>query len=117
MAAPRLLEAVEQGLLVGLEEEHGWVEAALLELAEHPDQLLEVVSATDVGDDRGAAHAASLVAEELAEGADHPRGEVVDAKVAAVLERRDGLRLPGPRVAGDHHQVDVPRPVAARPLA
>ena len=70
------------------------------------EQVVEVLAAAHVGDDRGALDAAALVAEELAEAADHPRRQVVDAEVAAVLEGGDRLRLAGPRVAGDHDQVD-----------
>ena len=49
---------------------------------------------------------ASLVAEQLAERADHPRRQVVDAEVPAVLERGDRLRLARAGVAGDHHEID-----------
>ena len=41
------------------------------------------------------------------EAADHPRRQVVDAEVTAVLEGGDRLRLAGPGVAGDHDQIDV----------
>ena len=71
-------------------------------------QVLEVLAAAHVGDHGRPAHAAALVAEQLAEGADHPRRQVVDAEVAAVLEGGDRLRLAGARVAGDDDQVDVP---------
>src|SRR5215212_3912127 len=70
MAAPRLLEAVEKGLLVGLEEEHGGREAGFRQLLENLNQLLEVLAAADVRDDRRAPHSAALVAKKLAERAD-----------------------------------------------
>ena len=52
MAAARLLVAVQQGLLVGLEEDHLGSRPAALELVEHRQQILEVVAAANVGDDR-----------------------------------------------------------------
>ena len=115
--APGLLEAVEQRLLVGLEEEHRRVEARLLELVEHREQLGEVLAAAHVGDHRGAADAAALVAEQLAERGDHPRRQVVDAEVARVLEGGDRLRLAGARVAGDHEQLDLRRRTGLAPRA
>ena len=107
VAAAGLLVAVDQGLLVGLEEEHRRFQAVGLEVVEHLQQVVEVVAAAHVGDDRGALDAAALVAEELAEAADHPRRQVVDAEVAAVLEGGDRLRLAGARVAGDDDQRDL----------
>ena len=77
-----------------------------LELLDHRQQVLEVLAAADVGDDRRALDAAALVAEQLAEPGDHPRRQVVDAEVAAVLEGGDRLGLAGPRVAGDHDHLD-----------
>jgi len=47
------------------------------------------------------------VAEELAQRGDHPRRQVVDAKVAAVLEGGDRLRLAGAGMAGDQNQFDL----------
>ena len=76
------------------------------------DQVVEVLAAAHVGDDRGALDAAALVAEELAEAVDHPRRQVVDAEVAAVLEGGDRLRLAGPGVAGDHDQASTSRRLA-----
>src|SRR5215207_7063664 len=101
VAAAGLLVAVEQGLLVGLEEEDHRPQPFGLEVVEHLQQVVEVLTAAHVGDDRGALDAAALVAEELAEAGDHPRRQVVDAEVAAVLEGGDRLRLARARVAGD----------------
>ncbi len=106
VAATGLLVAVEQRLLVGLEEEQLRLQPVAAQLLDHLDQLLEVLAAAHVGDDRGALDAAALVAEELAEAADHPRRQVVDAEVAAVLEGGDRLRLAGAGVAGDQDEVD-----------
>ena len=114
VAAAGLLVAVEQRLLVGLEEEHRRLQAVGLEVVEHLQQVVEVLAAAHVGDDRGALDAAALVAEELAEAADHPRRQVVDAEVAAVLEGGDRLRLAGAGVAGDHDQGHL---AAGRPRA
>src|ERR671918_2780679 len=105
MAPPCLLEAVEKRALIRLEKDDPRVEPFRLELVQDAGQLLEVVAPADVGDHRGPAYLASLVAEQLAERADHARRQVVDAEVTAVLEGRDRLRLPGARVAGDHDQV------------
>ena len=41
--------------------------------------------------------------EQLAQALDHPRRQVVDAEVAAILEGGNRLRFAGAGVAGDHH--------------
>src|SRR4051794_3250585 len=106
---------MQQRLLIGFEEYQLQVEqGARLELVEHREQVLEVLAAADVGDDRGLLHPAALVLEELAEPLDHPGRQVVDAEVATVLEGRDRLRLARTRVAGDHHELD---PLLAGPRA
>src|SRR5512143_2200893 len=114
MAAASLLVAVEQDLLVRLEEDHLELEVARAELVEDRLQVLEVLAAADVGHHRGPLDTAALVPEELAEPADHPRRQVVDAEVAAVLEGRDRLGLAGAGVPGDHHELD---PLLAGPGA
>src|SRR3954447_27077725 len=105
MPAPRLLEAIEKRLLARLEEYHGRVEARLRELVEGGRQPLEVLAAASVGDDRRPANVAAGMAKQLAERADHPRRQVVDAEVPRVLERRDRLGLSRARVPGDHDEV------------
>src|SRR5262249_46623153 len=89
---------------------------ARLQLVEHRQQVLEVLAASHVGDHGRPLDAAPLVLEQLAERADHPRRQVVDAEVAAVLEGGDRLRLARARVTRDHHQLDLlvvwNRPVA-----
>src|SRR5581483_1715504 len=105
MAAAGLLEAIEQRLLARLEEDHGRVEAAVRQVVEGRLQLVEVGAAARVGNDRGPPHVAPRVSEELAERADHPRRQVVDAEIARVLERRHGLGLAGARVAGDEDEL------------
>src|SRR6187549_168029 len=107
VAAAGLLVAVEQGLLVRLEEEQLRLQPLPLELVEHRDEVVEVLAPSHVGDDRGALDAAAVEPEHLAEAADQAGRQVVDAEVAAVLEGGDRLRLAGPRVAGDHDQLDV----------
>src|SRR5206468_789463 len=79
----------------------------LLQVLEDVQQLVEVLATANVGDDRGALHAAAGMAEQLAERVDHPRRQVVDAEVAAVLEGGDRLRLAGAGVPGDHDDPDV----------
>src|SRR5687768_9190847 len=106
MPAPRLLEAVHERLLARFQEEHLEVEAVVVELAEDRLKLVEVAAAANVGHHRRVAHHRPLVAEELAQGADHPGRQVVDAEKARVLEGRDCLRLAGSRVAGDHPELD-----------
>src|SRR5438874_2274622 len=64
MAAAGLLVAVEQGVLVGLEEDHLEVEAAIRQLAEHRLQVVEVLPASHVGDHRGLLYPAPLVPEQ-----------------------------------------------------
>src|SRR4029079_19756112 len=97
MAARGLVVALKQRVLLGLEEDHLEVELAGIELLEHSQEILEVLAAADVRHHRRPLDAAALMAEELAERTDHARREVVDAEVAAVLERRDRLRLAGAR--------------------
>jgi hypothetical protein len=113
MTAAGLLESIQQRLLVGLEEDHRRLQARVGQLPQHLLQLLEVVAPANIGDHRSAAHAASLVAKELAERADHSRRQVVDAEVTAVLEGRDRLGLARTRVPGDHDEVDGRPPVTA----
>ena len=117
MAAAGLLVAVDERLLVGLEEEDLGLEPVCVEVVQDLDQLVEVVAAAHVGDDRGPLDAAARVAEELTEAADHPRRQVVDTEVAAVLEGGDRLRLAGPGVAGDddHHHLGL-GPVLRHPV-
>jgi hypothetical protein len=95
VAAAGLLVAVEQGRLVGLEEEQLRFRPVAFEVVDHLEEVLEVFAAAHVGDDRRALDPGSLVDEELAEPGDHPRRQVVDAEVAAVLEGGDRFRLPG----------------------
>ena len=95
MPAAGLLVAVQQSLLVGLEKDDLDVESAGAELLEDRLQVVEVLAASHVGDDGRLLHPAPLVPEELAESADHPRRQVVDAEIAAVLEGGDRLRLAG----------------------
>src|SRR5688500_6049749 len=106
MTAARFLEAVDQGLLAGLQEEHLRLQSVLVELLEHRVELLEVVAAAHVGDHGRALDGAPVVAEELAQGADHPRREVVDAEEAGVLEGGDRLGLAGAGVARDDEELD-----------
>ncbi len=89
MAATGLLVAIEQRLLVGLEEEELRWQATGLEVIQHLQQILEVLATANVGDDGGVLHPAALVPEELTEAVDHSRRQVVDAEVAPVLEGGD----------------------------
>jgi hypothetical protein len=107
MAPPGLLVAVEQGRLVCLEEDDAGRQAVDVEGVDDREQLVEVLAAAHVGDHGGALYAAAFVAEELPQGADQTRGQVVDAEVAAVLEGGDRLRLARTRVAGDHNHLNA----------
>ncbi len=59
VAAAGLLVAVEQGLLVGLEEEQLRLRPVAFEVVEHRQQVVEVLAAAHVGDDRRALDPAS----------------------------------------------------------
>ena len=52
MPPPRLLVAIEQGLLAGLEEQHLRLQPVGFEIVEHLHQILEVVPPAHIGDDR-----------------------------------------------------------------
>jgi hypothetical protein len=113
MAPPRLLVAVEERLLVGLQEEDAVHDARLVELVDHAGQRRQVLAAPRVGDHGGALDLRARVPEQLGQRADHLRRQVVDAEVARVLEHVHCGGLPGPRQAGDDHEVHkVRRPVA-----
>ena len=116
VAAAGLLEAGEQRLVGGVEEEHAVMQAERREVFEDGPQGLEVVAPAHVGDDGGALDLGALVHEELDERADHLRRQVVDAEVARVLEDVHRRRLPGAGVAGDDDQVLKPR-LGVRPPA
>ena len=102
VATAGLLVAVEQRLLVGLEEEQPRLAARRASRSSStcsrsskysPPRTSETIA--------GVLDPAALVAEQLAEAADHPRRQVVDAEVAAVLEGGDRFRLARPGMAGD----------------
>src|SRR3954469_23138438 len=95
VAAARLLVAVEQHVLAGLEEEQAARRAARPELLEHLSEALEVRAAAHVAHDGGALDLAALVGEQLGERGDHLGRQVVDAEVARVLEAGHRLRLAG----------------------
>ena len=80
-------------------------QVAGVEVAEHGLERLEVVAAADVGDDGRPLDLGAVVDEQLDERADHPRREVVDAEVAAVLEDVHRRRLAGAGEARDHDEV------------
>src|SRR3954464_8016474 len=105
MPPARLLVAVEQHVLAGLEEEQPVRGAARLELLEHLGQPLEVGAPAHVAHDRRPLDLAALVGEELRQRPDHLRRQVVDAEIAGVLEARHRLRLACAGEAADHHEV------------
>ena len=101
----RLLEAGDQHVLGGVEEQDAVCHAAPVELVEHAQHALEVRAPADVTDDRRALHLAPLVREQLGQRAEHLGWKVVHAEVARVLEAGHRLGLPGPGEAGDDHEV------------
>jgi hypothetical protein len=105
VAAPGLLVAGEQRLVVGVEVEHAVAQPQRGEVLQHGAQRLEVVAPAHVGDDRGVLDLGALVDEQLDQAAEHLRGQVVDAEVAGVLEHRHGGRLPRAGQARDDHEV------------
>ncbi len=113
MAPARLLVAVEQRLVLGVEEQHAMTQAHPLQLVEHRRERVEILAAAHVADDRGALDLGAFVHEQLDQAADHARRQVVDAEVAGVLEHVHRGRLPGAREAGDDHQL-LKRPEGIR---
>ena len=99
VAAAGLLEAGEDGVVVGVEEEDAVAQPERREVLEHGAQGLEVVAPAHVGDDGRALDLGALVHEQLDERADHLRRQVVDAEVAGVLEDVHRRRLARARVA------------------
>ncbi len=109
MAPARLLVAVDQRLLGGLEEQHVVIQPERVEIVDDGLQRLEVDAAAHVGDDGGALDLGALVHEQLDQRADHLRRQVVDAEVAGVLEHVHRRRLAGAGEAGDDDEVLQPR--------
>ena len=105
MTAAGLLVAVDQGLLVGVEEQHVVAESGTREVVEDCLESLEVVTAADVGDDRRMDHLRPVVEEQLDQAANQPGREVVDAEVPGILEDVHRGRLTGSREPRDDHQV------------
>ena len=105
MASPRLLVAVEQLLVGGVEEQHLVAHAERVEVVDDRVERVEVGAAAHVGDDGGPLDLRALVHEELDELADHLRRQVVHAEVAGVLEDVHRRRLARPREAGDDHEI------------
>jgi hypothetical protein len=101
----RLLVAVDEHVVRGLEEEDAMRGPAGVELVEHARQLLEVLARAHVRYDGGPVHLAAVVLDELGERGDHLRRQVVDAEVPRILEARHGLRLPGAREPCDQDEV------------
>ena len=91
---------------MGFEEDQFRLDALPLQIVQHLVQLFEVPAAAGIGHDRCFRHTTPGQAEELAQGPDHLRGEVVDAEVAGVFECGDRLGLPGPGQAGDDDHLD-----------
>ena len=109
MAPARLLVAVEQRLLVGLEEEQ-------LRTAGRRRRARRAPGSGRRSSRRRARRRRPRRARRRCprggtarRGADHPRRQVVDAEVAAVLEGGDRFRLARAGVAGDHHQATTSR--------
>jgi hypothetical protein len=105
MAAPGLLEAVDQHRLGGLQVQEAVRHAALVEVVEDAHEVVEVAAAAHVGRHRRALHLGALMAEQVRQRSDHLGRQVVDAEVAGVLEGGHRLRLAGPGEAGDHDEV------------
>jgi len=100
-----LLEALDQHLLGGVEEEDPVCDPTPVELVEHAEHALEVGAAADVAHHCRPLHLAPLVGEQPRQRADHLGREVVDAEVAGVLEAGHRLGLPGAGEPGDDHEI------------
>ena len=101
VAPARLLEAAQQRLVIGLEEEHVVVDAAVVERLELPGELSEEPVCAHVTHDREAADAAPGEFRELHELRNEAWRKVVDAEEAEVLEGVDRLGATGTGHAGD----------------
>jgi hypothetical protein len=105
VAAPGLLVAGQQRLLVGLQEQHAVAHAGGAQVVQHGRQALEVAAAAGIGDDGGARHLGPLVDEQVDQRTDHLRRQVVHAEVALILEGGHRGRLSGPREPRDDHEI------------
>ena len=91
MAATIFAVATNQHLVRGLEKHDVAAHLALFERGDRIEQLIEQALAAQVaGDGKMPAHA-RIDADELGKLGDETRGQVVDAKVAHVLEHMHGL--------------------------
>ena len=111
VAVARLGEAPDQDLVAGLEEEHLRPDPAPLERAAHRPERHRRVAGADVEHDRDLVEPLRLVGDELRELGQELAGQVVDDRVAEVLEqlRRGGLAAAG-EAAQDHDVLALARP-------
>src|SRR5205823_669471 len=110
MAPTRLLVARQKRLLIRLEEKDPVGYPTQAKVVEDRVETLEVASTANIRDHRSARDLGALVPEQLDQRPNHLGGQVVDAEVALVLERRHRGRLSGTREPGDDHQILECRP-------
>ncbi len=103
VAPASLGEALDQGIVLGVEKKEAQVHALILERGDVPGNLLEGISGAGVD-----AHRDPLVtgtAQQLRRFLEQRARKIVDAVVAAVLERVEGDALAGTRLAADQHEL------------
>ena len=105
MTAAIFAVATDQHLVRGLEKNDVAAHLALLECGNGIEQLIEQALAAQVaGDGKMPAHA-RIDADELSKLGDQTRRQVVDAKVAHVLEHMHGLRSARSGHSGDDDDI------------
>src|SRR5882672_3242110 len=103
VAPASLGEALDQGIVLGVEKKEAQIHALVLERGDVSGNLLEGISGAGVD-----AHRDPLVtgtAQQFRRFLEQRARKVVDAVVAAVLKRVEGDTLAGARQAADQHQL------------
>src|SRR6185503_13645841 len=97
MRSPGLAESAHQRRAVGLEEDESRLHSGgRLQFAIHLRKLLEEPAFTHVDDNRDALETCIAAAGQIRERRNELAGQVIDAKIAQVLERSNGVRLSRP---------------------
>ena len=110
VAVARLAEAADQDLVARLEEDDPRPDAATLERAAHRRQGERRVAGPDVEDDRDPREPLAVGRDELGEVGQQLAGQVVDDRVAEVLEELGGGRLAAAGQAADDDDGRLGRP-------
>ena len=117
MGPARLAEPPHERRVAGLEEDQHRVQPGHLpQPTEDPGKRREEIALTDVNDDGDLLDVAAAPQRQGRHCRNQRRRQVVDAEVAEILERADGLRLAGPGEPGEHDERLARVACVAQPL-